>query len=438
MSDAASARNLDLSSALADAQARFARLNPGSEQAYQEACESLPGGNSRTILFYPPFPLTIERAEGAKVWDVDGHCYDDFVGEYTAGLYGHSHPVIMRAARAALDGGIVFCGPNRYETRLASLLCERFPSCERVRFTNSGTEANLLAITAARNHTGRSHIMVFDGGYHGGVLLFNAPDSPVNVPYPFVRAPYNDIEGTVAAIEEHAGDLAAVLMEPMMGSAGAIAATREFLEAVREATKRLGIVLIFDEVMTSRLTSGGLQKLHGVTPDMTSFGKYIGGGFTFGAFGGRADIIDQFDPRRADALPHAGTFNNNILTMAAGVAGLETVWTEEAAKALNDRGEKFRRDINRLFEDRGFPARATGNGSLLAIHPTSKPINSPRDLVHVDLEAKALLQMELLLSGYYVGRMGLMSLSLPLEEHAYEGFLTAISGFADTYAGLWN
>lgn len=438
MSDAAGARNLDLASALSDAQARFARVNPGSGEAYRKACESLPGGNTRTILWYPPFPLTIARAEGAKVWDVDGHCYDDFVGEYTAGLYGHSHPVIMDAARAALDGGIVFCGPNRFEARLAALLCERFPSCERVRFTNSGTEANLLAITAARNHTGRGHVLVFDGGYHGGVLLFNAPDSPVNVPYPFVRAPYNDIDATVALIEAHADDLAAVLMEPMMGSAGAIPASVEFLRAVREATARHDIVLIFDEVMTSRLSPGGLQRLHGVVPDMTSFGKYIGGGFTFGAFGGRAEIVDRFDPRRADALPHAGTFNNNILTMAAGVAGLEQVWTEDAARALNTRGDAFRADINRLFESRDFPARATGNGSLLAIHPTSKPVGSPRDLVHVNADAKALLQMELLLDGYYVGRMGLMSLSLPLAEPAYQGFLSALERFTDTYAGLWD
>jgi len=438
VTDAGSARNLDLGSALADARARYARANPASEQAWREACESMPGGNTRTILYYPPFPLTIARAEGARVWDADGHAYDDFVGEYTAGLYGHSHPVILEAARAALDGGIVFCGPNRDEARLASLLCRRFPSCERVRFTNSGTEANLLAITAARAFTGRSHVLVFEGGYHGGVLLFNAPGAPVNAPYPFLRAPYNDVEGTLAIIESNRDDVAAVLIEPMMGSAGAIPARVEFLEALRDATAQHGIVLVFDEVMTSRLSAGGLQALHGVIPDLTSFGKYIGGGFTFGAFGGRAEIMDQFDPRRPDALPHAGTFNNNVLTMAAGVAGLERVYTPQAAAALNERGDRFRSEINEIFARHAFPATATGMGSMLAIHPVSQPVHSPRDLAGVDPDAKALLQMELLLAGYYVGRMGLMSLSLPLEQHAYEGFLAALEGFVETYAGLWD
>lgn len=439
MSTAASARNLDLPNALADARARYTRANPASEQAYRQACQSLPGGNTRTILYYPPFPLTIARAQGAQVWDADGHAYDDFVGEYTAGLYGHSHPVIMQAAREALEGGIVFCGPNRFESELAALICARFASCDRLRFTNSGTEANLLAITAARAFTKRSDILVFDGGYHGGVLLFNTPgDNAVNAPYPFIRAPYNDIEGTLALIEANHERLAAVLLEPMMGSAGAIPAERAFLAALREATARHDIVLIFDEVMTSRLSPGGLQQVHGVTPDMTTFGKYMGGGFTFGAFGGRAEIVDQFDPRRADALPHAGTFNNNVLTMAAGVAGLKQIWTEEAATALNARGDRFREQINALFSEHGFAAQATGTGSMLAIHPNAAPIRSPRDLVHIDADAKSLLQIELLNAGFYVGRMGLMSLSLPLEERAYDAFLGALEGFVQTHAGLWQ
>ncbi len=430
-------RNIDLESALADARERFAQANPMSERRYQQACQALPGGNTRTILFYPPFPLCIERAEGARVYDADGHGYDDFVGEYTAGLYGHSHPVIMTAARAAQDDGIVFCGPNRFEAELASELCRRFESCERVRFTNSGTEANLLAITAARAFTGRTHILAFDGGYHGGVFLFNEAGRRVNAPYPFVTAPFNDIEQALARIEQHKHELAAVLIEPVMGSAGAIPAEPEFLEGLRDATERHGIVLIFDEVMTSRLSAGGAQALFAVTPDMTSFGKYIGGGFTFGAFGGRAEIMDQFDPRRDDALPHAGTFNNNVLTMAAGLAGLKQVWTADAAQALNARGDRFREDINALFEQHDFPARASGLGSLLAIHPMRERVRAPSDLAAADPDAKALLQMELLLAGQYVGRMGLMSLSLPLEEPAYDGFLDALSTFVTSYRGLW-
>ena len=432
------ARNINLESALNDAQQRFAAANPQSAQHYQQACLALPGGNTRTILFYPPFPLTIERGVGAQVFDVDGHVYDDFVGEYTAGLYGHSHPVIMAAAKKAIDGGTALCAPNRNEAELAQLICQRFPSCQRVRFTNSGTEANLLAITAARAHSHRSHVLVFNGAYHGGVLLFNAAGDRVNVPYPFVSAQYNDIDGTIALIERHQQQLAAVLVEPVMGSAGAIPAHKDFLQALRDVTARSDIVLIFDEVMTSRLSAGGAQALHGITPDLTTFGKYLGGGFTFGAFGGRVEIMDQFDPRRDDALPHAGTFNNNVVSMAAGVAGLKNVWTERAANDLNARGERFRADINAIFSSHEVPAQATGLGSMLAIHPTRSAIHSPRDVMNIDQNAKALLQMELLLAGQYVGRMGLMSLSLPLEEAAYGRFLAALEHFASSYRGLWS
>ena len=338
----AARRNITLEDALRDAEARYVEDNPKSRARHIEACEALPGGNTRSILFYPPYPLTIVRGEGARLWDLDGHAYTDLLGEYTAGLYGHSHPVIQAAVREALERGIVLGGPNPYEAELARLICARFPSCDLVRFCNSGTEANLNALCAARAITGRSHVLVFDGAYHGGPLTFAHGGSPMNLPFPWVIGAYNDLDTTLALIERHGRELAAIIVEPMMGAAGAIAGDPAFLQGLRDAADRHGIVLIFDEVMTSRLSPGGLQAKLGITPDMTTFGKYLGGGLSFGAFGGRADLMARFDPRHPDALPHSGTYNNNVLTMAAGVAGLSEVFTPEAALALNETAEALR------------------------------------------------------------------------------------------------
>ena len=228
-------------------------------------------------MYFSPFPLTITRGEGAQLHDLDGHTYADFLGEYTAGIFGHSDARIRAAIVEALDEGLNLGGPNRWEGELGRLMCERFPSLDKVRFCNSGTEANLYAISAARAATGRTHILVFDGAYHGGVLSFVKP-SPINAPFPFVLAQYNDLEGTAALIASHRKELAAVLVEPMIGSGGGISAEPEFLTMLRDETRRHGIILIFDEVMTSRLAPGGLQEKLGILPDMTSFGKYLGGG----------------------------------------------------------------------------------------------------------------------------------------------------------------
>ncbi len=357
----APARNVTLEAALREAEERYVAANPKSKARIEAAAANLPGGNTRSVLHYSPFPVTITKGEGCYLHDLDGHRYTDFLGEYTAGLYGHSHPVIMRAVREALDSGVVLGGPNRWEGELARLVCERFPSVELVRFTNSGTEANMMNMVTARAHTGRTHVMAFNGGYHGGVFYFPPGGSPINAPFPFVMAEYNDAEGTRALIRQHAADLAAIVVEPMMGGGGGIPADREFLQMLRDEATRHGIVLIFDEVMTSRTAPGGLQGKLGIRPDLTSFGKYIGGGMSFGAFGGRRELMERYDPRRPDAWRHAGTFNNNVLTMSAGVAGLSEVYTPEEAERLTARGDRLREEL----AGRGVPV--SGSGSLVRL-----------------------------------------------------------------------
>jgi glutamate-1-semialdehyde 2,1-aminomutase len=427
--------NADIETALRDAKEAYVAHNPKSLARYIEATAVMPGGNTRTVLHYAPFPVAMARAEGCRLWDMDGHEYVDFLGEYTAGIYGHSHPVIRAAVDGALNGGINFGASNMTETRFARAICERF-GLERVRLTNSGTEANLLAITVATIFTRRKKVMVFDGGYHGAVFGFAGGGSPINAPFDYVVAPYNDGEATRALIAQHAADLAVVIMEPMLGSGGCIAALPAFLEMIRAETTRTGALMILDEVMTSRLSPGGLQAVRGIEPDLTTLGKYVGGGMSFGAFGGRGDIMDMFDPRRAHALPHAGTFNNNVLTMAAGLAGLTQVYTPEAAHILNARGDALRERLNDACRAAGAKLQFTGIGSMLAVHTTRRPIHTPADAAAADQKLKELFFFDMLAAGIWLARRGMMTLCLPIGDAECDKLAGATEEFLSARASL--
>lgn len=419
-----------IDAALAQAYAEYTARNPQSLARHNAASAVMPGGNTRTVLYYLPFPLGIARGESCYLWDLDDHRYVDFLGEYTAGIYGHSHPVIRAALDQALDGGLNFGATNNMEVKLAQAVCARFPSIDLVRFTNSGTEANLMALTAARAFTKRSKLLVFGGSYHGGVLYFSGGEgSPVNAPYDFVLAPYNDLAATEALINQHGHDLAAILIEPMVGGGGCIPATHEFLAMLREAATRHGTILIFDEVMTSRLSPGGLQAVHNILPDMTTLGKYIGGGMSFGAFGGRTDLMAQFDPSRPDALPHAGTFNNNVLTMSAGFAGLTEVYTPEAAVALNARGDALRTRLNELCQRHEVAMQFTGFGSMMNVHMTDAPLRSPADAAKGDQALRELFFFDMVEAGIWLARRGMINLSLPLGAAEDDALVNAVDQF---------
>jgi glutamate-1-semialdehyde 2,1-aminomutase len=424
--------NADIHAALEEAREAYVTAAPRSLARYVEATTVMPGGNTRTVLHYAPFPLAMAHAEGCRLWDADGRVFIDFLGEYTAGLYGHSHPVIRGAIDRALDGGISLGAVNMMEARFARAVCDRF-DLERVRFTNSGTEANLLAILAGRRFTRRSKVMEFYGSYHGAVLGFAGGGSPVNVPFETIVAPYNDIETTRRLISE---DLALAILEPMIGSGGCIPASPAFLAMLRAETTRVGALLILDEVMTSRLAPGGLQSVAGIKPDLTTLGKYLGGGMSFGAFGGAAEIMDLFDPRRPDALPHAGTFNNNILSMTAGLAGLTEVYTAEAAAALNARGDALRDRLNALCHAAGAPMQFTGIGSMLAVHMTRDTVTSPEVAARANPKLKELFFFDMLSHGIWLARRGMMALSLPIGDAECDALANAVSEFLGVRASL--
>ena len=418
-------RSDDLQRAVAAATERFRAANPKSLAQHSAATAVMPGGNTRTVLYNDPFPLAISRGDGCRLWDLDGHEYVDMLGEFTAGIFGHTNQVIRSAVISALERGIDLSGHTVAEAELAHVICDRFPSIELVRFTNSGTEANLMALAAATAFTGRRQILVFQGGYHGAVLGFARGRSAINVPHDFIVSTYNDIAGTERLIETHGDQLAAILVEPMLGSAGCIPGDRPFLEALRHASSASGAVLIFDEVMTSRLSAGGLQHALGIAADLTTLGKYLGGGLSFGAFGGRRAIMQQFDPRRPNALPHAGTFNNNIVTMSAGVAGLTKVFTPAAADALNARGDALRRRLNAACNGRRL--QFTGIGSLMCAHPGNGVIRTAADTAALDPLLRDLLYFDMLARGFYLARRGFIALSLAIGDDEIRRFEEAVS-----------
>jgi glutamate-1-semialdehyde 2,1-aminomutase len=404
---------------VAEQRREFAARNPESKRLHDQARRVLPGGHTRTILAHEPFALTFVRGEGAVVVDADGHEYIDLLGDYTAGLFGHGEKRVLGAVHGALSELSSVGGLHRHEVELARLMCERF-GLDRVRFTNSGTEANLMAITTARQFTGRSKVLVFHGGYHGGVLFFSTGGAPWNAPYPFVVAPYNDLAATTALVAEHGDDLAAVLVEPMLGAGGCIPAEPEFLRGAFDTARAAGALCIADEVMTSRHGRSGLAALLGVTPDIRTYGKYIGGGFSFGAFGGRAELLDQFDTTRPGAIPHAGTFNNNVATMAAGCVVLGELYTADAAEGHTARGERFRADVAEVLGRHAVPVSVTGYGSMLALHGDTP-------------ELQELLFLGLYLRGIYTAPRGMINLSLPLSD---EQLATALAALDDALTEL--
>ncbi len=430
--------NIDIDAALAEAEELYAARNPKSRAQYAEACAAMPGGNTRSAIYIDPFPLTMVKGEGAHLWDADGHEYADFLSEFTAGLFGHSHPAIRKAIDAALDGGINFGAHGMAEAKFAAAITERFPSIELVRFTNSGTEANLMAVSAARAITGRPKILVFSGGYHGGVFYFRGKGSVINAPFDFLVGTYNDIAGVRDLVAPHKGELAAILIEPMLGGSGCIPATREFLAALRALASETGAILIFDEVMTSRLAPGGLQEVHDIKPDMTTLGKYVGGGMSFGAFGGKSEIMEWFDPRKKGGFQHAGTFNNNVLTMNAGHAGLTEVYTPEKARTLNNFGDGLRERLNAVVSGKRLAMQFTGIGSMIGVHMRGGTVRNAADAAEGHSGLLDLFYFDLLARGVWFAKRGMFALSIALDEADADHLVGAVEEFAETRAPLFG
>ena len=419
---------------------RYAAATPRSRALYERALRSLPGGNSRTTIFFQPHPLYLERGEGCRVVDVDGNERIDFINNYTSLVLGHSHPRVVEAIRRQAELFVSAAAPSELELDLAEAIEERLPSVERLRFTNSGTEATMMAIRAARAFTGRAKIAKFEGGYHGthdyaavDVSAAGATGAgreagrsglPAAVAETVLVAPYNDPDAAERVLAPHRDDLAAVIVEPVMGAGGTIEATQDFLLFLRELTQGFRSLLVFDEVISFRLGSNGAQGRAGIAPDLTTLGKIIGGGLPVGAFGGRADVMALFDPREESYLGHGGTFNANPLTMAAGLATLEEMQPERYAH-LDALGTELKRKLDRLFAELGLPAQVNQVGSLFAIHLTDRPVLDYAGAQAGDRSLLHELFVAMLNHGVLFTGRGMGCLSTPMSSAEVDAFVDA-------------
>jgi glutamate-1-semialdehyde 2,1-aminomutase len=421
---------------------------PGSRSAalFAQAQGVMPGGNTRTTVYMAPYPPYAASGDGCWITDVEGDRRLDCLNNYTALIHGHAHPAIVEAATRRLALGSSFPLPTPEEVELAALLCERLPSAERVRFTNSGSEAVMMAIKGARAWTGRPKIAKFEGAYHGSydyaeVSLASSPDNwgsltaPASTPYSkgvppavlddVVVLPFNHTDLAVARIEREARHLAAVVVDPIPNRVGLIPARRELLHALREVTSRHGIALIFDEVITFRVGYQGAQGVFGVTPDLTTLGKIIGGGFPVGAVVGRAEAMAVFDPTGGKpAAPHGGTFNANPVTMAAGLAGMRLL-TPEAFGKLDELGAKLRASLEACFKRAGVPGAVTGLGSLFRLHATDRELVDYRSTRTTAEEEARLHRMVrgLMERGVLMSITGLGCLSTPMGDAELESLV---------------
>jgi glutamate-1-semialdehyde 2,1-aminomutase len=416
-----------LDDALAAAHERYAAAHPNSRRLAERAARVLPGGNTRSVLHIDPFAFRVAGATGAVLHDVDGHDYVDLLGDYSAGLLGRGEQV-ADVIRGVLDRGWSFGAMSEAETLFAEAVVARLPSIEQVRFTNSGTEANVMALMTARHATGRGRVVVYAGGYHGGPLYFGHGGGPLRIPFDYAVLPYNDAAAAEAEFAERGGDIACILVEPMQGAGGCIPGDPAFLATLRRLATEHGSVLIFDEVMTSRLAVGGAQSLLGITPDMTTLGKYLAGGLSFGAFGGTADLMAAFDPARG-GLTHGGTFNNNAFTMAAGAAIGEALVDETALAAVNERGDRLRDGLQARLGGIGWCV--TGWGSILNVHPVPGPVSSPADLADADPRWRQLFFHDMLAAGFYLSPRGYLALSMDVSDDDTGRFLAAVEAFCE-------
>jgi glutamate-1-semialdehyde 2,1-aminomutase len=424
---------------------RYGERTPDSRRAHERAMRVLPGGVSRNIVHHAPYPLFIESGRGAHLVDVDGNDYLDFIGNHTAMILGNGAPEVTAAVESQLARGTAWAAASRAEAILAELIVDRLPSAEHVRFAASGTEAAMLAVRLARAFTGRSRVAKFEGGYHGlgeFAMISVAPDpaaagpaaAPTSVAAggvtPAARddvvvLPFNDAAAVEAILQRHAAELAAIVVEPVMGVAGTIAPAKGFLDLLRRLAHRHGIVLVFDEVITLRLAYGGAQALFGVTPDLTVLGKIIGGGYPIGAIAGRAEIMALCDPTRPDAVLVSGTFHANPVALAAGAATLKLLTPETLAR-LNDRSGALMRQVAAILGRARTPLRLTSVGSLFNLHANDAPVTDYRSSAGGNKELLKWLRLALLNEGVMLSARGMGCLSVPMTDADLRRFTAAL------------
>ena len=429
-----------------DILSRFEARTGRSRTLDGQAKLSLPGGDTRWATYYLPWPTYMASGSGCRLRDVDGNEYLDFLNNYTSLVHGHRHPGVMEAIRQALDEDLIFGAPAESQFRLADLIARRMPGIKRLRYTNSGTEATMMAMRAARMFTRRQIIIKMDGCYHGshdfaeinitpdlsGQAMPTPKTEAVGIPECLLDAVkvarFNDLGSVERLLEEYKGKVAGIITEPLQNQAGIIPASIEFLRGLRELADRYGVLLIFDEVVTFRLSTGGSQKILGIIPDITAIGKIIGGGFAIGGFGGSEEVMSIFDPAGSAGYHHSGTFNGHNVTMRAGVASVELL-DEGAIARIDSLGARLQEGIDGAFRKAGIAGRTTRVGSLVYTHWTAGKITESKDVVLWKKNAADLprfFHLELLNRGIFGSNRGLVNISTPMSESDVDQTIAAI------------
>jgi glutamate-1-semialdehyde 2,1-aminomutase len=415
---------------------RYHQKAQGSLLRHLKAKNNFPGGDTRSATYFNPFPLYMEKGKGCRLTDCDGNVYLDLLNNYSSLIHGHAQGDVLLQAQQQLKRGSVFGAPSEERIWHASHLSQRIPSLEWLRYCNSGTEATMFALRTARAFTGRDKIIKVDGGYHGThdfvevsvhaafekaevtASRLNSRGVPACVLQNVLVAPFNNLAAMASVMAENEGQIAAIIVEPMLGAGGVVPAADNYLRGLRELADKYGALLIFDEVITFRLSSGGMQETENVKPDLTALGKIIGGGFAVGAFGGRREIMEVFNPENSDSISHSGTFNGNHVTMAAGLVTLE-LYDSAAVTRLNKMGERMRNGFSGAFTSNGIKAQVTGIGSVIGVHWTDEIIVNGGDVVRGAKKSgnlSLLLHLELLNQGIFSSSRGMYILSTPMAE----------------------
>lgn len=385
---------------------------------FEQAQKYIPGGVNSPVRACKSVgcdPVFIDRASGSSIYDVDGNEYTDFVCSWGPMIMGHAHPKIVEAVQQTAIGGTSFGAPTPSEIELAKMVVKAVPSIEKVRFVNSGTEATMSAIRLARGYTGKDVVVKFDGCYHGhadsflvkagsGVITLGIPGSP-GVPDDIVKntisIPYNNIEVLEETLRDDELGIACVILEPVAGNMGCVRPSKQFLETLRALTEELGIVLIFDEVITGfRLAYGGAQEFFGITPDLTCLGKIIGGGLPVGAYGGKAVIMDQIAPD--GPVYQAGTLSGNPLAMAAGIATLKLLQEPGFYEKLNEKAAAYAEKLEEIASKVGIPVQLNRVGSLMTPFFTSEPVTDFESAMKCDTDRYAQHFRQMLDQGVYL------------------------------------
>ena len=433
-------------------------LNSDSECAkwYREATQFIPAGTSKANLFMRPHPLYVQGGSGCWATDLDGVERLDCINNFTALIHGHAFPPVVKAVTEQLSRGTNFAFSTPEELMLAKLLVERIPGLERVRFGNSGTEAVMMAIKAARAYTGRDRIAKIEGAYHGYYddvqVSFNSgppgwgpDDAPASLPssggIPKHRVqetlvlPWNDADATERLILRHKNELAAVIVDPLANRMGFIPPAPGYLKRLREVTRAHGILVIFDEVISLRVSYEGAQGRYGGDPDLTAMGKIIGGGFPIGATGGKAEVMAVFDPgTQGPRILSGGTFSANPVTMIAGLTAMQAM-DRPAFLRLEDLGDRMRKRLNEVFRKGGQRGQVTGDGSLFRLMLVDRPLRNYRDTVEPGTDARSYrLFMALLDAGIMVNDNGLGCLSTPMGEAELDRIEAALERALGTLA----